>query len=86
MLRRYTHKGIHDDSTWTRAQAWAMLGYAVMYLWTQEREFLEVAMHTADWWLAHAPADRVAFWDFDDPTVPDTNRDTWVRPSPPRRC
>ena len=35
MLRRYTHKGVRDDSTWTRAQAWAMVGYEVMYLWTR---------------------------------------------------
>ena len=76
MLRRYTHKGIRDDSTWARAQAWAIVGYTVMYAWTREAEFLDVARRTADWWLAHAPADRVAFWDFDDPTIPNTNRDT----------
>ncbi|MGH7314819.1 MAG: glycoside hydrolase family 88 protein [Candidatus Rokuibacteriota bacterium] len=76
MLRRYTHKGIRHDSTWGRAQAWAMVGYAVMYEWTREREFLDVALRAADWWLAHAPADRVAFWDFDDPAAPNTNRDT----------
>jgi unsaturated chondroitin disaccharide hydrolase len=28
LIRRYTHKGIHDSSTWGRAQAWAMLGLA----------------------------------------------------------
>ena len=76
LLRRYTHKGVRDDSTWTRAQAWAIVGYAVMHLWTGEREFLDVAMHTADWWLGHAPAARVAFWDFDAPAGPDTSRDT----------
>jgi unsaturated chondroitin disaccharide hydrolase len=48
LLRRYTHKGVRDDSTWTRVRAWAMVGYAVMHLWTQEREFLDMAMHTAD--------------------------------------
>jgi unsaturated chondroitin disaccharide hydrolase len=53
-----------------------MVGYAVMHLWTGEREFLDVAMRTADWWLAHVPADRVAFWDFDAPAGPDTSRDT----------
>jgi unsaturated chondroitin disaccharide hydrolase len=37
MLRRYTHKGITDQSTWARAQAWAMVGYAVMHQWTRER-------------------------------------------------
>jgi hypothetical protein len=51
MLRRYTHKGVRDDSSWTRAQAWAMVGYAVMHLWTGERAFLDVATSTADWWL-----------------------------------
>src|SRR3989442_2345217 len=76
MRRRYTHKGIHDDSTWARAQAWAIVGYTLMHRWTGERDFLEVAVRTADWWLAHVPADRVAFWDFDDPAIPDTHRDT----------
>ena len=76
MTRRYTHKGIRPDSTWARAQAWAIVGYAVMHEWTGERAFLDVAMRTADWWLAHVPADGVAFWDFDDPAIPATNRDT----------
>lgn len=76
MLRCYTHKGITDQSTWARAQAWAIVGYTLMHQWTGDRQFLQVATHTADWWLAHAPADRIAFWDFDDPAIPNTNRDT----------
>jgi unsaturated chondroitin disaccharide hydrolase len=76
MLRRYTHKGIRDDSTWARAQAWAVLGYTLMFRWTGDRDFLDVATRTADWWVSHAPSDRVAFWDFDDPDIPSTNRDT----------
>ena len=76
MLRRYTHKGITDESTWARAQAWAIVGYTVMHDWTGERDLLNAATRTADWWLAHAPPDRVAFWDFDDPAIPNTTRDT----------
>jgi unsaturated chondroitin disaccharide hydrolase len=76
MLRRYTHKGITDRSTWARAQAWAIVGYTLMHRWTGEPDLLEIATRTADWWLAHAPADRVAFWDFDDPAIPATARDT----------
>jgi unsaturated chondroitin disaccharide hydrolase len=38
--------------------------------------WLAAAARGADWWLAHAPADRVAFWDFDDPAIPNTERDT----------
>src|SRR5215813_6911927 len=76
MLRRYTHKGIRDDSTWARAQAWGILGWTLAHLWSGESRFRDAAERAADWWLAHAPADRVAFWDFDDPKIPDTLRDT----------
>ena len=77
VLRHYTHKGYSDDSVWARAQAWAMLGYAVDAIWEPGREeFLEAAMRTADWWLDHVPDDRVAFWDFDAPAAAGTERDT----------
>jgi unsaturated chondroitin disaccharide hydrolase len=76
MLRRYTHKGINDSSTWARAQAWGMLGWALSAQWCEDLSFLEPAGKAADWWIAHVPADRVAFWDFDDPAIPNTNRDT----------
>lgn len=76
MLERYTHKGYGDDTTWARAQAWAMLGYAVNAIWAPEQEeFLEIAMRTADWWIYHVPEDRVAFWDFDVPSK-ERKRDT----------
>jgi unsaturated chondroitin disaccharide hydrolase len=66
MLRRYTHKGVTDDSTWTRAQAWAMLGYAQAVQWLGV-EFSGVAHRVADWWVEHSPPDGVAWWDFDAP-------------------
>ena len=75
LIKRYTHKGIHDSSTWARAQAWAMLGLA-QALCLGEKTFEADAIQVADWWLAHSPKDGVAFWDFDDPSIPDTNRDT----------
>jgi unsaturated chondroitin disaccharide hydrolase len=76
VLRRYTHKGITDRSTWARAQAWGMLGWALSAQWCEDLSFLEPASKAADWWLAHVPADRIAYWDFDDPAIPNTNRDT----------
>jgi unsaturated chondroitin disaccharide hydrolase len=76
MTRRYTHKGIADDSTWARAQAWAILGWALAAHWTGETALIEPAERAAAWWLAQVPADRVAYWDFDDPAIPQTNRDT----------
>ncbi|HLI78941.1 MAG TPA: hypothetical protein VKV03_03100, partial [Candidatus Binataceae bacterium] len=76
MLRRYTHKGISDTSTWARAQAWGMLGWALSAQWCEDASFLEPAEKAAEWWIAHVPSDRVAYWDFDDPAIPHTNRDT----------
>lgn len=76
MLRRYTHKGITDQSTWARAQAWGILGWTLAAQWSSDGSLLEPAERAADWWLAHVPSDRVAFWDFDDPEIPQTNRDT----------
>jgi len=77
LVRHYTHKGVSDTSTWGRAQAWGMLFSTQSWLADRQRErWMAAAVRGADWWLAHAPADRVAFWDFDDPAIPNTERDT----------
>jgi len=77
LLYRYTHKGLSDTSTWARAQAWAMLGYSMATKWAPETgEFLEAATKVTDWWIKNCPKDYVAFWDFDDPQIPQAHRDT----------
>ncbi len=77
LTRRYTHKGYSEHSTWGRAQAWAMLGYAIAALWQPEEPlFLATAQRIADWWIANVPADGISYWDFGDPKIPDTWRDT----------
>ncbi len=77
VLRHYTHKGHSDSSTWGRAQAWGMLFGTMSYLHgPREQRWLAAATRGADWWIAHVPADRVAYWDFDDPAIPNTERDT----------
>lgn len=77
LVKRYTHKGFADNSTWGRAQAWAMMHYTVGYQWDREKkELLDTAIEVSDWWVNHLPNDGVAFWDFDDPAIPHTNHDT----------
>jgi unsaturated chondroitin disaccharide hydrolase len=78
VLRTYTHKGIRDDSTWTRAQAWALLGATVNAIWIPEQRptLLAAARDLADWWLSHLPSDYVAYWDFDALSEASTPRDT----------
>jgi unsaturated chondroitin disaccharide hydrolase len=77
VARRYSHQGYSDESTWARAQAWAMLGFAQSARWLPEQgAFLDTAVRVADWWIEHVPDDWVAFWDFSDPGIPAVERDT----------
>jgi unsaturated chondroitin disaccharide hydrolase len=75
LLRRYTHKGIHDDSTWGRAQAWAMVALAQAMAFG-DPACKENAVAVADWWVKNLPPDSVAYWDFNDPMIPEVPRDT----------
>ncbi|MET4518413.1 hypothetical protein [Bradyrhizobium sp. I1.7.5] len=77
VLRTHTHKGYSDVSTWGRAQGWAMLytAHAAMVR-PKEPRWREYAVRVLDWWIDHVPTDLVAYWDFDDPAIPSTSRDT----------
>jgi len=77
VIRHYTHKGYSDISTWGRAQCWGVLLSVMSYARAPaEIRWLQAAERGADWWIAHVPSDRVAFWDFDDPRIPEIERDT----------
>lgn len=77
VLRHFTHKGISPTSVWGRAQAWGMLYSAIAFArWPHEPRWLDHSMRAADWWLGRVPGDLVAYWDFDDPAIPHTERDT----------
>ncbi len=75
--RHFTHKGASDTSIWGRAQAWGML-YSAMAFARKPNEvrWVKQSMAAADWWLAHVPKGMVAYWDFDDPAIPDAPCDT----------
>lgn len=77
VVRYHTHKGYDDNSTWARAQAWAVL-YASQCsaIRPDQLEWRRTARVVSDWWIANVPADGVSYWDFDDPAIPDTERDT----------
>ncbi|CAK7223940.1 hypothetical protein SCUCBS95973_005349 [Sporothrix curviconia] len=68
-----THQGYSDSSTWSRGQAWAMLGFAQTYGWTGLPEFLEATKRVSDCFLRRldeSPAAShtyVPLWDFDAP-------------------
>ncbi|KAF4906989.1 Unsaturated chondroitin disaccharide hydrolase [Colletotrichum viniferum] len=84
---RWTAQGYSNDSTWSRGQAWAILGYAQTYLWTKDRVFLEAACEVAEYFLYRldtAPACLMVqrggptaaespLWDFDAPIQDPSN-------------
>jgi len=73
---RGTHAGYDAESTWSRGQAWALYGFAIAFRETEDRRFLRTARQTADFYLAHLPADGVPYWDFNAPTIPSEPRDS----------
>lgn len=63
---KITDQGFGGESTWSRGQAWAIYGFTAVYAYTrrdpqaQPRRFLEAAQKTADYFLAHLPANDKA--------------------------
>jgi len=71
-----TYQGYANDSTWARGQAWAVLSFANTARDTGRADFLAAAQKVADFFLTNLPADSVPFWDFNDPAIPNTWRDS----------
>jgi unsaturated chondroitin disaccharide hydrolase len=74
--RKGTRQGHARDSTWSRGQAWAVYGLTMAYRETGDRRLLEAARRVSDWFIDHLPPDRVPYWDFDAPGIPDAPRDS----------
>lgn len=72
-----TAQGWADDSSWSRGQAWGLYGYTMMYRETLNLLYLQQARHIADFLLHHPrmPKDKVPYWDYDAPDIPDAKRD-----------
>jgi rhamnogalacturonyl hydrolase YesR len=64
-------------SAWARGQAWALYGYTMMYRETQDKQYLQQAKKIAAFILNHPnlPEDKIPYWDFDAPNIPDALRD-----------
>jgi unsaturated chondroitin disaccharide hydrolase len=62
-LRGATEQGAGDGSAWARGQAWGIYGFALDHRARGELASLRAAERCADYFLAHLPADHVAYWD-----------------------
>jgi len=74
-IKGITHQGYSDSSMWARGQSWAIYGFTMCYRETKKPEFLAFAQKVADVYLQRLPADRIPFWDFNDPAIPNAPRD-----------
>ena len=73
--KKQTHQGAADESAW--AQAWALYGFTMMYRETGKPDYLNHAKHIASFIMNHPnmPVDKVPYWDFDAPGIPNVPRD-----------
>jgi hypothetical protein len=74
---RQTSQGFSDESAWSRGQSWGLYGYTMMYRETRLDRYLQQATHIADYLINHPnlPEDKIPYWDFDAPGIPDAARD-----------
>lgn len=72
---KQTHQGFNDESAWGRGQAWGLYGYTMCYRKTGTTEYLNAAENIGDYILKNLPGDKISYWDFNDPEIPNTNRD-----------
>lgn len=77
VLQKRTQQGYADNSAWSRGQAWGLYGYVMMYRFTKNKQYLQQAQNIAGFILNHPnlPADKVPYWDFNAPNIPDAVRD-----------
>jgi uncharacterized protein YyaL (SSP411 family) len=77
VIERGTHQGYADESAWARGQAWGLYGFTMCYRETKNPAYLQHAEAIAAFILKHPnlPADKVPYWDFNDPAIPGVPRD-----------
>jgi hypothetical protein len=75
--QKRTAQGAADESAWARGQVWGLYGYTETYRETREIKYLEQANKIANFILSHPnlPADKIPYWDFNAPGIPNTLRD-----------
>lgn len=74
---KHTAQGYAHETAWARGQAWGLYGYTMMYRETKNEAYLTQAKNIAKYLLNHPnlPADKIPYWDFNAPNIPDAYRD-----------
>ncbi|HUJ42367.1 MAG TPA: glycoside hydrolase family 88 protein [Opitutaceae bacterium] len=77
VLKQQTVQGAADDSAWARGQAWGLYGFVMMFRESRQPAYLDQAAKIARFLMnhPHLPDDKIPYWDFDAPGIPDAPRD-----------
>lgn len=77
VIKRITHQGYSDESSWARGQAWALYGYTMCYRETGDVRYRDHAEKVAQFIFTHPrlPEDLIPYWDYDAPEIPNAPRD-----------
>ena len=70
-------QGYSSSSAWARGQSWGLYGFTMCYRETGDAKYLKHAERIADFIMHHpnTPADRIPYWDYNAPNIPDAPRD-----------
>ncbi len=74
--REYGGQGYGEGSSWTRGQSWAVYGFALSYIHTGEKKYLETAMKVADYVLSEMPETFLVPIDYRQPKTDDLEDST----------
>ena len=70
-------QGYSQTSAWSRGQSWGLYGFTMCYRFTHDRRYLDRAVKSAEYFIGHPnlPEDKVPYWDYYAPGIPDEPRD-----------
>jgi len=68
-LRHFTLLGAHDDSCWSRGQAWAIAGYLRAYEALGDVRYLSIGKKLLKYWVDNCDDTLVPPYDFKDPQL-----------------
>ena len=67
MIRSYGGQGYEVGSSWTRGQAWGLYGFALSYIHTGKKEYLDTSRKIAHYFISNTPESGLIPIDFRQP-------------------
>ncbi|MHA1284218.1 MAG: glycoside hydrolase family 88 protein [Promethearchaeota archaeon] len=76
IMKKITFQGLHNESCWSRGQAWAIFGFIKAFRHTKSKNFLNAATKLAEYFLKKLPEDLIPYWDFNIKNQNDKYKDS----------